>query len=313
MTNHFLFDEATLDFPSQEMFSCQPVGALLQSGKKFYITNRGPLDDCFLYFSQTGNVEKLRNGDRINTPYTVWDRLMKVPGDGFVFTVNRGTFPTGDLPMAMLRYPVAFPHGRVHTVDVIGSVNASVSCTDSEELIRLYLQEGVSDPMTFIGQQICKYLRGFIGSAINQSMAAKVPLAALQVVENVANASDDLCRELERRLKFIRIQNLALCVEVENAAEIIGFSNEAFEETKALRMRLIDVMAENAKRNLISPETADIIKNYLLTCSVMPQPDELVKLISSVGNLVGSYPIGMVESQLKKMGLLPIGRGGTTV
>ena len=226
---------------------------------------------------------------------------------GYLFTVNRGIFCTGELTLSPFRFPVLFPQGRAATAEIAGTVWAWVACDDCEGLVRQYLEQGVTDPMGTVRAEILGYLRGRIGEMIRQSMAAREPIAVVNAVEALNDDCGELRFELDARFRSLSITGLQLNLSVVNLNELTQYANEIYEEMKNTRTALINTAIGIAERGPISPEAADLVKTYLLASGTVPDEAGFASMLEKTTQLLTRYPMQEVLNTMNQLGMLPPG------
>ena len=301
----YFYQEVTV-FNPPELFRCQPLDDAPVNGRKLFVTNGEALDTYYVYFPSTGLAE-FRNGEPVGTPVNLLSRLLKVPVRGYLFTVNRGIFCTGELTLSPFRFPVLFPQGRAATAEIAGTVWAWVACDDCEGLVRQYLEQGVTDPMGTVRAEILGYLRGRIGEMIRQSMAAREPIAVVNAVEALNDDCGELRFELDARFRSLSITGLQLNLSVVNLNELTQYANEIYEEMKNTRTALINTAIGIAERGPISPEAADLVKTYLLASGTVPDEAGFASMLEKTTQLLTRYPMQEVLNTMNQLGMLPPG------
>lgn len=266
-----LFKEVSIQ--TNGMVCAEPFDLPVDGRKLFFniMPGGGFRKDIFLMVDGHLQENVFANGSRAQTPITGLERLVATPHEAYAIVVDRTEVPLEPIVLPKTVVPVVFNGGRAGTVDVHGTLRASIFPEDTRLLAQEFANGTVSNPNITAA--------GCLKFSVMQAAATVIPAAMRQTdpLEG-ASAIPEICLELARsairetecRLPWCRVAACEVELVVDNMEAVVENANFVLNLQTEVKRKLLDAMLSTFGSSPLPAEVSQVIQAYIQTNPGLP-------------------------------------------
>lgn len=304
-SRHLLYDEIILRADGG-MLTEQALPTIYQGRAVQFLFADGVHTGREIYTRFDGVLSgPIRNGSRLETPVSQWERLVSRPHLAEALVVDRRPVPVGELAVPVSPFPVHFDDGQVGVLHLDCRFRAMLQCRDPRGMLDAYERGDFCSPEEE-GSWALRTAAQEVLPSLGELLRAVPPMEAVGRVDGALAV--DLARRIAARaeglIPWMGVRSPELTLSVTNVDLLTQQSNRGYELAMEVRQKLIDAVLTVYTKDTFSPQIAQVLSGYV-RCNPGISEEELVQLCGKLKSLSQHYSPQQILTTAVGLGLIP--------